>query len=72
MLPCLLRRGAAEGGVGVSDEFFRNLAAYKAAMSLAKGMLHQGIITESEYAEIDTIMTKKYGLSLDSIFRTTA
>jgi len=56
----------------VSDEFFCNLAAYKAAMSLAKGMLHQGIITESEYAEIDTIMTKKYGLSLDSIFRTIA
>ena len=33
-------------------------------------MLHQGIISESEYAEIDTIMTKKYDLSLDSIFRT--
>ena len=56
----------------MSDEFFRNLAAYKAAMSLAKGMLHQGIISESEYAEIDTIVTKKYGLSLDSIFRTIA
>ena len=31
-----------------------------------------GVRTESEYAEIDTIMTKKYGLSLDSIFRTIA
>ena len=30
----------------MSDEFFRNLAAYKAAMSLAKGMLRQGIISE--------------------------
>ncbi len=48
------------------------MASYKAAMNLAKGMLHQGIITESEYAEIDTIMTKKYGLSLDSIFRSIA
>lgn len=38
-------------------------------MSLAMGMLHQGIISESEYTEIDTIMTKKYGLSLNSIFR---
>ncbi len=56
----------------MTDEHFRRLAAYKAAMSLAKGMLHQGIITESEYAEIDTIMTQKYGLSLDSIFRTIA
>ena len=51
-------------------EFFDRLAAYKAAMSLAASMLRQGIISESEYAEIDTIMTKKYGLSLDSIFRT--
>ena len=53
-------------------EFFDRLAAYKAAMSLATAMLRQGIISEGEYAEIDTIMTKKYGLSLDSIFRTTA
>lgn len=53
-------------------EFFDRLIAYKAAMSLAAAMLRQGIISESEYAEIDTIMTKKYGLSLDSIFRTIA
>ena len=38
-------------------------------MNLAKGMLHQGIITESEYAEIDTIMTKKGGTTVESIFR---
>ena len=41
-------------------------------MSLARDMLRQGIISEGDYAEIDTIMTKKYGLSLDSIFRTIA
>ncbi|WP_166554268.1 MULTISPECIES: SHOCT domain-containing protein [unclassified Neglectibacter] len=51
-------------------EFFDRLVAYKAAMSLAAAMLRQGIISERDYAEIDTIMTKKYGLSLDSIFRT--
>ena len=51
-------------------EFFDRLAAYKAAMSLAAAMLRRGIISERDYAEIDTIMTKKYGLSLDSIFRT--
>ena len=50
-------------------EFFDRLAAYKTAMSLAATMLRQGIISKGEYAEIDTIMTKKYGLSLDSIFR---
>ena len=53
-------------------EFFDRLVAYKAAMSLAAAMLRQGIISERDYAEIDTIMTKKYGLSLDSIFRTIA
>ena len=51
-------------------EFFDRLVAYKAAMSLATAMLRRGIISERDYAEIDTIMTKKYGLSLDSIFRT--
>lgn len=42
---------------------------YKLAMSTAKMLLTEGIITEKDYAQIDTIMTKKYGLSLDSIFR---
>lgn len=53
-------------------EFFDRLVAYKAAMSLAATMFRQGIISEKDYSEIDTIMTKKYGLSLDSIFRTIA
>ena len=53
-------------------DFANRLAAYQAAMSLARDMLRQGIISEGDYAEIDTIMTKKYGLSLDSIFRTIA
>ncbi len=53
-------------------DFTDCLAAYQAAMSLARDMLRQGIISEGDYAEIDTIMTKKYGLSLDSIFRTIA
>ena len=53
-------------------EFFDRLVAYKAAMSLASAMFRRGIISEKDYSEIDTIMTKKYGLSLDSIFRTIA
>ena len=51
-------------------DFFERLTAYKTAMSLAAAMLRQGIISEKDYSEIDTIMTQKYGLSLDSIFRT--
>ena len=53
-------------------EFFDRLAAYKTAMSLAAAMLRQGIISKGEYAEIDKKKKKKYGLSLDSIFRTIA
>lgn len=53
-------------------DFTDRLAAYQTAMSLARDMLRQGIISQSDYAEIDTIMTKKYDLSLDSIFRTIA
>ena len=51
-------------------EFFDRLVAYKAAMSLASAMFRRGIISEKDYSEINTIMTKKYSLSLDSIFRT--
>ena len=53
-------------------EFFERLTAYKTAMGIAETMLRRGIISEDDYAEIDTIMTKKYGLSLDSIFRMNA
>ena len=39
------------------------------AMSIAKSMLNEGVITEKEYAIIDTMMTEKYGLSSCTIFR---
>lgn len=45
------------------------IEAYRRAMAMAQSMLLQGIITEKEYAKIDTIMTKKYGLSSSTIFR---
>ena len=38
-------------------------------MSLVNTLFHKGIITKDEYARIDTIITNKYGLSLDSIYR---
>jgi hypothetical protein len=56
----------------MSEQSFQNMIAYQAAMGLARSMLHQGIISEEEYDKIDTIMTKKYGLPLDSIFRNNA
>ena len=50
-------------------EITQRILAYRQAMSLAKAMLQRGIITAEEYAEIDTIMTKKYGLFSTTIFR---
>lgn len=50
-------------------EYERKIIAYRMAVSLAKSMLKQGIITAEEYAEIDTIMAKKYSVSLCTIFR---
>ena len=42
---------------------------YKSAMAQARRMLTEAIITEDEYAKIDTILADKYGLSSCSIFR---
>ena len=53
----------------VNKDLFRSLLAYKSIMAQAKILLRQGIITKREYAHFDTMFTKKYGLSLDSIFR---
>lgn len=49
-------------------EYMLNIERYRLAMSLAKSMLTQGIISELDYAVIDTIMTKKYGVSSYTIF----
>lgn len=45
------------------------ITLYRATMSAVKKMLDKGLISEEEYAVIDTIMAEKYGLSLSVIFR---
>ena len=40
------------------------ITLYRATMSAVKKMLDEGLISEEEYAVIDTIMAEKYGLSL--------
>ena len=64
----MLWAGPPKGGT-VMTEYERKIISYRTVMSLAKSMLNQGIITAEEYAEIDTIMAKKYGLSSCTIFR---
>lgn len=51
------------------NDLNERVLAYQIAMSLARSMLSRGIITEEEYRKIDTIMTRKYGLSSSTIFR---
>ncbi len=42
--------------------------SYRTTMSLMQRLVSQGVITAEEYANIDTIIAKKHGLSLGSIF----
>ena len=51
------------------DDLKARVFRYKLAMSFAKRLFVEGFLTVEEYDCIDTIMTKKHGLSLDSIFR---
>lgn len=50
-------------------EFYTALMKYKSAMIQAKTMMKNGIITKSEFAEIETKMHKKHGINCGSLFR---
>ena len=50
------------------DDFRERLTAYQTAMSLARNMLRQGIISEDDYRKIDAIIAKKHRVSSCSIF----
>ena len=58
-----------EGRRHTMPDFEQRQLAYQAAMALARRMLSKGLISEEQYAEIDTIIAKKYGISSCSIFR---
>lgn len=45
-----------------------NLILYRTSLALMKTLVNEGTFTEKEYRQICTILTKKYGLSSDSIF----
>ena len=55
--------------MAISEEYFASILGYKSAMAQARLMLSKGIISEDEYAIIDTMMAEKYGLSSCSVFR---
>ena len=53
----------------MKNDYLDKVSAYRRTMSFVKSMKVRGIISEKEYDKIDTIMTKKYGISSVSIFR---
>lgn len=52
----------------MSEELKTKIISYRTALSLAKSMLTDGIITAEEYRKIDTMLAEKYGLSSCTIF----
>lgn len=50
-----------------SDEM-SSVLRYKSVMAVVGRWLKAGFISEGEYAEIDTIMAEKYGISSCSIY----
>lgn len=52
----------------MSDNYRNRLESYLASMLQAKRMLSMGIITPEDYADIDTIMNEKYGISSCSLY----
>ena len=49
-----------------------NLILYRTSLAMYRNLKNQGIFNEEEYCHIRTILTKKYGLSSDSIFAESA
>ena len=51
----------------MSEEMFTAEMRYQTAVSLAKKLLEQGLLTEEEYAVIDTILLKEICPSLGTL-----
>ena len=57
---------SAERRPAMSD-YDKRLFSYQTVMALARSMRSKGLISAREYAKIDTIIAKKYGISSCSI-----
>jgi hypothetical protein len=54
--------------MAMSKEEFRNEKLYQTTMHLARKMLDEGIISEEEYRQIDTIFLEKYKPVFGTLF----
>lgn len=58
-----------EAVMPMTEQFTLKVKAYRTAMSIIKEMLKTGLISDDDYAVIDTKMAEKYGLKSSTIFR---
>ncbi len=56
------------GVVQMTEEQFKDEKLYQATMSMARRMLSQGLISEEEYCQIDTIFLEKYQPVFGTLF----
>ena len=52
----------------MTKEQMDNENMYQATMMIAKNLLNKGVISEEEYAQIDTNFREKYSISLSTLF----
>ena len=52
----------------MSEAEFRNEKLYQTTMSIAKKLLTEGIISRSDYCQIDTMFRKKYKPVFGTLF----
>ena len=61
-------KAATEGGAPVTSEQFNAEKDYQAARQIAESFRKQGLLTDEEFAEIDTILLQKFRPSLGTLF----
>ena len=59
---------ASKAVIAVNDEQFEREKLYQASMSMFRAMRENGLITEEQYALIDTKMLQKYQPLLGTLF----
>ena len=52
----------------MTNEQMQNEKLFQGTMLMAKNLLKQGIISEEEYEQIDTMFRQKYAISLSTLF----
>lgn len=53
----------------MNEKLYKAILLHRTTMATAKKMLKLGLLSADEYAEIDTIIAKKYGLNSSVIYR---